>query len=79
MAPYPEWLHILAWVYITICLACALGLAIHTLSKPQKMWIMGLVWPITALYMGLLLCICTGRVWDARRKPHASRFQWTPK
>jgi hypothetical protein len=52
MVPYPEWLHILAWVYICICLACALGILIHTLLSPQKMWIMGLVWPITALYMG---------------------------
>ncbi|HEX4029421.1 MAG TPA: DUF4396 domain-containing protein [Terracidiphilus sp.] len=52
MALYPEWLHILAWVYIGICLACALGIAIHTSSRPQKMWIMGIVWPITGLYMG---------------------------
>jgi hypothetical protein len=52
MAPYPEWLHTLAWVYIVICLACALGIAFHTLLRPQKMWIMGLVWPISALYMG---------------------------
>ncbi len=50
--PYPKWLHIIAWIYIAICLACALGIAIHTLLKPQKMWIMGVVWPITALYMG---------------------------
>ncbi len=52
MVPYPQWLHILAWVYIGLCLACALGIAIHTLLRPQKMWIMGLVWPITGLYMG---------------------------
>lgn len=52
MAPYPEWLHIFASVYLSICLACALGLAVHTLMRPQQMWIMGIVWPITALYMG---------------------------
>jgi hypothetical protein len=52
MAPYPEWLHVLAWVYIGICLACGLGIAVHTMMRRQKMWIMGLVWPITALYMG---------------------------
>jgi hypothetical protein len=52
MAPYPEWLHILAWFYIALCLVCTVVLLIHTISKPQKMWIMGLVWPITALYMG---------------------------
>ncbi len=52
MAFYPQWLHILAWASIAICLACALGLMIHTLLRPQKMAIMGVVWPITALYLG---------------------------
>lgn len=52
MTPYPQWLHILAWAYISLCLACALGILIHTLKHPQKMWIMGVVWPVTALYMG---------------------------
>jgi len=52
MTPYPDWLHILAWAYIGVCLACSLGIAVHTVLRPQKMWIMGLVWPITCLYMG---------------------------
>jgi hypothetical protein len=52
MQPYPEWLHLLAWIYIAVCLPSALGIAVHTLLHPQKMWIMGLVWPITALYFG---------------------------
>ena len=52
MAPYPEWLHICAWLYVSICFACALGLAVHTLMRPQRMWIMSVVWPVTALYMG---------------------------
>jgi Domain of unknown function (DUF4396) len=52
MAPYPQWLHALAWAWIAVCLACALALAIHTLLRPQKMAIMGVVWPITALYLG---------------------------
>ncbi|HZZ37561.1 MAG TPA: DUF4396 domain-containing protein [Acidobacteriaceae bacterium] len=54
MAPYSQWLHVLAWASIAICLACALGLTIHTLLRPQKMAIMGVVWPITALYLGPL-------------------------
>jgi hypothetical protein len=52
MTPYPEWLHILAWVYIATCLASALGILIHTLIRPQRMWIMAVVWPVTALYTG---------------------------
>jgi uncharacterized protein DUF4396 len=54
MSLYSEWLHIVSWTYIVICLACALGIAVHTLRRPQKMWIMGVVWPVTALYMGPL-------------------------
>lgn len=52
MAAYPQWLHILAWAYLAVCLACALCLLIHTLLRPQKMAIMGVVWPVTALYLG---------------------------
>jgi hypothetical protein len=52
MTPQPHWLLIVAWISIAICLACALGLAIHTILRPQKMAIMGVVWPITALYLG---------------------------
>lgn len=54
MAPYPHWLHILAWAYLCSCLVCALGILIHTFARPQKMWIMSLVWPISGLYMGPL-------------------------
>lgn len=54
MAPYPQWLHILAWSYLSLCLGCALGILIHTLARPQKMWIMSVVWPVTGLYMGPL-------------------------
>ena len=53
MAHYPDWLHLLAWAYIGMCLACTLGLAICPVLRPQKMWIISLVWPITGLYMGL--------------------------
>ncbi|MFP5277122.1 MAG: DUF4396 domain-containing protein [Acidobacteriota bacterium] len=52
MAPYPEWLHILAWAYIAVCFACALGILLHTFARPQKMGIMNVVWPVTGLYMG---------------------------
>ena len=48
----PRWLEIVAWLWIATCLASALFILIQTLRKPQKMWIMNLVWPITALYMG---------------------------
>ncbi len=53
MTPYPEWLHALAWIYLAVCFACAAYIASDIMNgHRQKMWIMHLVWPITALYFG---------------------------
>ncbi|HEY1808768.1 MAG TPA: DUF4396 domain-containing protein [Acidobacteriaceae bacterium] len=68
MPPYPAWLPVLAWLYIAICLACALALAIHTLLRPQKMAIMGVVWPITALYLGPFAVWMYGKALPFTRK-----------
>jgi hypothetical protein len=48
----PQWLEILAWTWIAICFASSLFILTQTVRKPQKMWIMDVVWPITGLYMG---------------------------
>jgi hypothetical protein len=45
-------LDLLAWIALLTGFACALGIAIHTLRRPQSMWIMSVVWPITGLYLG---------------------------
>lgn len=50
----PEWLHTLATSAILSGLVCALIIILHLLRRPQHMWIMNLVWPITALYSGPL-------------------------
>lgn len=52
MTPIPPWLELLAWASLALCFACALLILIQTIRTPQKMGIMNLVWPITALYMG---------------------------
>lgn len=52
MAPYPQWLHILAWAYLSLSFACAAIMIIDEFRRPQKMMIMNFVWPITALYGG---------------------------
>lgn len=53
MKPYPEWLHILAWIYLAFCAATALWvLTDFARGHRQKMWVMYLVWPITAMYFG---------------------------
>jgi hypothetical protein len=48
------WLDTLAVVSLSIALLCALWLAIDVSRRPQQMWIMNPVWPITALYFGPL-------------------------
>jgi hypothetical protein len=37
---------------VILGLACALYLTAAVVRHPQQMWIMNLVWPITALYFG---------------------------
>ena len=46
----PEWLHVLSIAALALGIACALELAIDVARHPQQMWIMNLVWPLTALF-----------------------------
>ena len=50
----PEWLHTLAVAAILGGFVCALIIVLHMLRWPQHMWIMNVVWPVTALYSGPL-------------------------
>ena len=50
MPPYPQWLHWLAWLSLGPSFLCALVIVLDEFRKPQKMFIMNLVWPLTALY-----------------------------
>jgi len=52
MPPYPEWLRILAWVYLSLSFLCAAIILLDELRRPQHMLIMNFVWPITAIYFG---------------------------
>ena len=49
---YPEWLHIVAWAYLSLCFLCGAIMIVDELRRPQKMMIMNFVWPITVLYGG---------------------------
>jgi hypothetical protein len=48
----PLWIVIISWISLTIAFASAIVIALDLLRRPQHMWIMNLVWPITALYAG---------------------------
>lgn len=40
----------IAWVFLGIAFICAIVVAIDLMRHPQKMGIMNIVWPVTALY-----------------------------
>ena len=50
----PEQLAIVSWVFLSGAFASSAWLIVEQVRHPQRMWIMNLVWPITALYMGPL-------------------------
>ena len=45
-------LQFIAWTSIAIAFACAGIVLIDVACRPQKMWIMNIVWPVTCLYLG---------------------------
>ena len=52
-ASFPLWLHWVATLSLILAGGCAVVIAIDELRRPQKMWIMNLVWPLTALFGSL--------------------------
>lgn len=51
---FPAWLHGLAIASLAAGMACAAIIALDEIRYPQKMAIMNLVWPITALFGSLI-------------------------
>jgi hypothetical protein len=47
-------LTLIAWFSLGIAFVCAFVIALDEIRHPQQMWIMNLVWPITALYLSVL-------------------------
>ena len=54
MMGFPDWLHDLSIASLALAALCAVVIALDELRRPQKMWIMYLVWPLTALFGSLL-------------------------
>jgi hypothetical protein len=44
---------LVAWISLGIAFFCALVIVIDEIRHPQKMWIMNIVWPVTALYLSV--------------------------
>lgn len=48
----PDWLEPLAIASLALAFLCVAIIVALLLFRPQKMWIMHIVWPVTALYWG---------------------------
>jgi hypothetical protein len=46
-------LEVISWISLSIAFVCALIIGIDESRHPQKMWIMNIVWPVTALYFSV--------------------------
>jgi hypothetical protein len=49
-----DWLEWLAAASLALAFLCAVSIVVLLYVRPQKMWIMNVVWPVTALYLGPL-------------------------
>jgi len=68
---FPNWLHILSLVWIVLGVLCAVAIAVDEFRYPQKMWIMNLVWPLTALF-GTVIWLAAYFAWG-RHAPGSHR------
>ncbi len=71
----PEWLHDLSIAYLLFGTVCATVIAGDEVRNPQHMWIMNVVWPVTALFGTAWILwqyFAYGRL-AARDKAHAAR------
>jgi len=53
-ATFPAWLTLLSSFSLGLAGLCAIVIVIDEVRHPQKMWIMNLVWPLTALFGSVL-------------------------
>ncbi len=71
----PHWLIVLSWMSLAVGIASMILVAIDELREPQRMWIMNLVWPITALYGGLVGLLFYYRVGRLSTRGRARRAE----
>jgi hypothetical protein len=53
-ATFPLWLDGLSTTSLVVALVCSAWIVADEVRRPQHMWIMNLVWPLTALFGGVL-------------------------
>ncbi len=75
MTDFPAWLHDLAIASLIAGGVCSITIALDLMRRPQKMWIMYLVWPLTALF-GSVLWLAAYYAWG--RGPEDGNFDNQP-
>lgn len=68
MPTFPAPLHALAIASLTLGLACAAAIVVDQRRRPPRMWIMALVWPLTALF-GSVLWLAAYFAWGRGPEP----------
>jgi hypothetical protein len=61
-AVFPAIMDQVATLSLAVAFTCAIIIALDELRRPQKMWIMNLVWPLTALF-GSVLWLAGYYIW----------------
>jgi hypothetical protein len=77
----PIWLHVLAIVSLISGVATAVVIAVDVGRRPQHMAVMNVVWPVTALYGGVLALwfyFRHGRATAKAAAPHSMMHRHTP-
>ncbi|MFH1557357.1 MAG: DUF4396 domain-containing protein [Pseudomonadota bacterium] len=53
----PPWLHILAWSSLVLAIGTSAWIILDERRNPQPMWIMNVVWPVTALFGSVITLV----------------------
>jgi len=76
-ANFPAGLHTLATVSLAVAFACAIVIALDEVRRPQHMWVMNLVWPLTALF-GSVLWLAAYYIWGRSSGDHKRDMEQKP-
>ena len=68
----PSWLHLLSWASLLLGGVCAAFIGLDVIRRPQKMSIMNVVWPTTALF-GTVLTLWLYRRYGRLKARDASK------
>ena len=69
------WVHTVALVSLLLAAGCTLVIVIDIVVHPQRMWVMNIVWPLTALYAGPLALWAYCRIGLPSTRENAKKTQ----